>query len=899
MKTFLPKIGHFLSVEKTYLPRAVAEADQILERWDVPHEIDGLAVADFAPDLDDQNPRWWKTKQGSRISGRLLLNDLVLGGASPATSLLMGLLPLLALATIILGMLPSALGTLGGFIGTTAIACVAVALWRAAGKGIASLATFLGVIIPMAFARSAVGAGAAGFSPMMMMDHLGANASGPTMAIGLVAVAVVVFFAAGSISRARVAFLYVVGLVVLLAVLSAISGVLGHLGAPFAIAPFFLLGAGLPWAWSELDWQHWIMRLHAQDTAAPGESTMGGTDSHMKARRQQAEGALRDKSPLVVIGTATGVFSSRNDNFAPDAGMNLCLSVDDFSENIHVAGTLGSGKTTLLRRLITQWLRAGNFGMLVLDEKDLPGELRGLDRYTLIEPGVKFGLIEGLNPTELTDALFSVDGDKPRGSSNSEFFEASARNMSINANVVTEAMIAMETAKFVADGIVDPAEQAPRRRVWWTVASILSCLAAMQDPDSSPGLIAAMRKYRAPSEGEQHMLDRALDYFAVELPTMDEKQRSGIRDTLFTRVNPLFSSKELVAFAHTERSEGFNLSQILRGGRFGVNLPKVRYGEGGLLVGALVNMRVASLMRRRAGYDWKAAGETRVLGVKDEAAGLVTQQDIAFLKISRSLGYCALFAIQNFDAYVMKFGEAGAQTFLDNFRTKISLTSTPYTYSILAKAIGMTRRLTWTGPSTAVNYAKSLTVLAQSALLDPTHPGASFLRTLLRRGHGFFREASDGAHGFSGHIHRRKEISATEDVFKLNPIQQCESKVMPLLEETDWDSYLAEKFTAVATVQRAGIRRRDIITTLPMFEFPPDLMTGSRVAPDAFVANTRPADVEPDRVPTDEEDADQVRSSRSLTETEPFDLAFEETDPAKVKIPLPVPATTSIQRVTS
>ena len=847
MKSLLPKIGHFLSVEKTYLPRAVAEADQILERWDVPHEINGIAVADFAPDLDDQNPLWWKTKNGTRIAGRLLLNDMILGGVSPSTPLLMGLLPLVTLAALILSMLPGSLGSLGAFLGMASAACVAVALWRAAGLGIAALATFLGVVVPMTFGRAAMASG----SSMGAMNILGGlerfSANPLPLIAALVVVGAIVAFCAGSLNRARAALMYFLGMVVLLGVLNAISGVLGHLGAPFAIAPFFLLGAGLPWAWSELDWQHWIMRLHAQDTAAPAETSMGAQDGHVRARIQQAENALRDKSALITVGTSMGVFTSRNDGFAPDAGKPLCLSVNDGTEHMIVAGSTGSGKTVFLRSQIAQILETENCGMFALDEKSLPAELRGLTRYTVIEPGIKFGMLEGLTPTEVTNALFS-EGDDSKSSSG-KFFESASRTMFLHAGVVTKALIALEIAEFEKNGVTDVAEQDRKRRFKWHIASIRANLQAFQIPNQMEALIAACRTYRPASAGEQSMIDGAADYFESTLPTMDSDTRSNIRETLAQKLDGFSSEPNLVAFAHTEKSEGFDLNQIRWGARFGVNLPVVRYGHGGLMVSALVKQRVFSILRLRV-YDWEAAGESRVLGVIDEAAGLLGKADADYMKVARGFGYSALYALQNFDALVVRLGgEAAAQTFLDNFRSKVSLVSTPYTYSIISKALGMTQRLKWTGPSMAVNYVRSLTILAKSALLDPTHPGASFLRTLLRRGHGFFREPSDGAHGFSGHIHRRKEISATEDVFKIQPIQQCEMKAMPLLEEHEWDSLLAEKFVAVATVQRAGIRRRDIVRIHPMFKFPDHLMTGNREAPSGFVPNTRGVDGQPDVIP--------------------------------------------------
>lgn len=58
---------------------ADAFANRVLERSDVPHEIDGKPVAD---DINDVSPRWWGTADGKRLAGLLSPNSLAFGAPS-------------------------------------------------------------------------------------------------------------------------------------------------------------------------------------------------------------------------------------------------------------------------------------------------------------------------------------------------------------------------------------------------------------------------------------------------------------------------------------------------------------------------------------------------------------------------------------------------------------------------------------------------------------------------------------------------------------------------------------------------------------------------------------------------------------------------------------------------
>jgi hypothetical protein len=49
-------------------------------------------------------------------------------------------------------------------------------------------------------------------------------------------------------------------------------------------------------------------------------------NAHVKAREQQAEAALRDKTPLITIGRATGHLSDKGYGYSPDLGTVMMFS---------------------------------------------------------------------------------------------------------------------------------------------------------------------------------------------------------------------------------------------------------------------------------------------------------------------------------------------------------------------------------------------------------------------------------------------------------------------------------------------------------------------------------------------------------------------------------------------
>lgn len=96
--------------------RAAAHAHTIVDRWDVPHEveIDGKTVP-VPKDLDDRTPRMWGLADGRRITSLLTLDELGTGGPSPAIPLILALIPLgslLCAVSWVLGLIVMAVAVL-------------------------------------------------------------------------------------------------------------------------------------------------------------------------------------------------------------------------------------------------------------------------------------------------------------------------------------------------------------------------------------------------------------------------------------------------------------------------------------------------------------------------------------------------------------------------------------------------------------------------------------------------------------------------------------------------------------------------------------------------------------------------------------------------------------------
>ena len=91
-----------------------------------------------------------------------------------------------------------------------------------------------------------------------------------------------------------------------------------------------------------------------------------------QARVQQLAEAMRDKTPVMRLGVATGILAGRGDSYAPSSGIFFDLSLKDLQNHLLVLGGTGSGKTSgVLRPMAHQIANNKDVGLVVMDGKSL------------------------------------------------------------------------------------------------------------------------------------------------------------------------------------------------------------------------------------------------------------------------------------------------------------------------------------------------------------------------------------------------------------------------------------------------------------------------------------------------------------------------------------------------
>jgi hypothetical protein len=597
------------------------------------------------------------------------------------------------------------------------------------------------------------------------------------------------------------------------------------------------------------------LALAHQGNTATIASSMPLATAHVAARAKQAANAAKDQTAFIRLGTSKGVFTGKNDPYAPDEGIPFGLSIADLDTHLIIFGSTGQGKTSsVLRPLVVQCRRAlGSVGLVVLDGKGgLPGEFASMVNYTLIEPGlVDLGLIEGLSPTDVVLAFMQVNKSKEETGS-SAFFTKAAGEMLRHFAVFLRACVDVEE-KLAANG---------RTRQWqWSVESIMDLGVRAQRPNEETsrkvdGYVQAV-KANHPEANVRSTLSDAIEYLMLGLPGIDADTRSGIWETLKGWITPVMSHPDLRRWASVER--GVSLDSVFFGGAIGVNTPEVKYGPGGTLVQALVKQRLFAHIRKRAGYDWRAKGEVPVLVLGDEAHEFVGADDRVILPIARSLGAICVYATQVIENFIVKLGgQHEANGLLDCFQSAVCYKSSPATMQWMQARLGQTMTLVPSAYAGHVAYEQNSRIAAEGPMSDRTHGGNWMYRMLARQGGA----GTSGFHRRSGLLRHASSEGMDFDSLALNTasIRQAEIKMQPLLLDSEADTFTAEKGVGIAQVMRGGVRRRDVIETYSMSTLPPDLLRSE----DATRSQPQPRAVETSESVAQSERADDGNETNSV-----------------------------------
>lgn len=390
-------------------------------------------------DLRDTQSRIITTKRGRRAEGFLQGNDMGQGGDSLAT-------PLMYLAFPVIGVLATFLVSLIGWAGWAALVLTIpyfIALKQGEGMKEALKALVLLQWVPMAL-QFMVGDSKGGTEVAMQAGGMAVYAQMAKTylwwAFGLVGILFVVCFVAaasrphrgvigGTAARFIQAMKWVGLIFATLVVAKVLPFGLGE-AAPYVLACMYAM------QYAEGNFVQNAARLYLQNNDNNLATQGALINSHVKAREQQAEAALRDKTPLITIGRATGHLSDKGYGYSPDLGTVMMFSWRDCQQGLLVFGAIGSGKSYAALRPIARRFRKAALAMasvaseqgdvrerltrqklaggaLIADGKDgaIIADLEGLFDI-VVKPGMRVGPYEGLAPDQIVRALRGAAGGR-------------------------------------------------------------------------------------------------------------------------------------------------------------------------------------------------------------------------------------------------------------------------------------------------------------------------------------------------------------------------------------------------------------------------------------------------------------------------------------------------------
>jgi hypothetical protein len=395
-------------------------------------------------DLRNTQSRMIITKQGRRVEGFVLGDDMALGGDSTATSLMYLAFPLIGAVQYFLSSI------LGAFSYVVLLAAIPYFIVLKQGEGMKEALKGLALmLLPVLIGATSsalydslngVGtqaqqtAGSSGDLTATLMASIGVYLK----IVGTFALVtsipflllVIAFLAAASSPHRGVLggtaerFIQMMKWVAIIVGLSLLSQFLPD-GMGVAVA--FVVAAMYAMQFTEGNFVQTAGRLYLQNSDNNLATQGALSTSHVKAREQQAAEALRDKTPLLKVGRASGHLNDKGYGYAPDKGAIMMLSWRDLTQGLIIYGRIGSGKSysglrPLARRFrktalalgAQRGLNGSAGGALILDAKDgaIISDL-GKDAFDIVvRAGMSVAPYEGLEPHQVTKALRGATGGR-------------------------------------------------------------------------------------------------------------------------------------------------------------------------------------------------------------------------------------------------------------------------------------------------------------------------------------------------------------------------------------------------------------------------------------------------------------------------------------------------------
>ncbi|MGH8429708.1 MAG: type IV secretory system conjugative DNA transfer family protein, partial [Solimonas sp.] len=425
-----------------------------------------------------------------------------------------------------------------------------------------------------------------------------------------------------------------------------------------------------------------------------------------------------DKSPLIDIGLASGMFRFRGQLSAPEQGQTVRMSLIDLMQHLVLLGGTGEGKTrSIILPVVKQLLalrasyaaeakpRAMSFyctdGKAVLwrdikgaaEKAGQGGDVRVIGcNETAGEYGVD--LLEGVDPQLLADIIRSVMRQTKGGEGgDSSFWPDMAADLLRNCATIARAWESTD------DGLALVGKTG--ERIYSLVMiyqlavddelqerAVRAVLAAINDPAQWP--------YVAEYAGAELM--DAIRYVRSQWLRLADATKTGITANVTNAMAPFASNVKLRGAFATGRGQRLMKIADAWGSICLVNVSSLEYGIAGRIVNVMLKTLLYTEARKREMANPDIGLDEKLLFVADEFQDLITadvagMSDSNFWNVARSTGTIGFVSTQGMASLEQAVGRIAAENFALQMRSKIFLrVEDPATMEYAKKLAGKTLR---------------------------------------------------------------------------------------------------------------------------------------------------------------------------------------------------------------
>lgn len=248
-----------------------------------------------------------------------------------------------------------------------------------------------------------------------------------------------------------------------------------------------------------------------------------------------------------------------------------------------------------------------------------------------------------------------------------------------------------------------------------------------------------------PKAKQKGLLKESINYI-YRLQNMNVETVSNIKSTVESWLSPFFTNEEISA-TWCQQEEGVKIDGPLYGKGLGVCCPPSKYGDTGTLCTQLIKAQLANAIKNRPS-DWKTngSGMTQMLMLIDEAQSVISRAvEGEIIPIARSLGCTFLIATQSVDEFYSRLTKDAALAMLQNFLSFYVYRSSKETMEWVANRLGKTKVLKYNEQSLGLNYYSSARNALASPVYDKNHPlKDSFVNIKRQKKSGFIRSLFSG-----------------------------------------------------------------------------------------------------------------------------------------------------------